>query len=440
MLTLTRISSNLPAPYPRLNSQHENMPAFANQPTYDLFAPEALVNSYPLYKRMRSEDPVHYCESAGYWILTRYRDVEAALRDQRLSSDRTALYINNLGSLDFNLIQNFLHLTSKMMVGTDLPQHTRLRKLANPGFTTRAIESWRSIIENTTDRLLDNVQNHGGMDVVSDLSVPLPGFILPEIMGVPETDRANLLEWASDIGTFFGAAGGSTIEMEELARKAEKAAVQFCALIRQLIEQRRRQPGTDMISLLSVAYQEQGFNLEEVPSLCIEILNAGLLTTTDLISNGVNALLSHPDQLQKLKKNPTLINSAVEEMIRFDTSVPFFFRIAKQDLTIGGKDITAGSVIALGLAAANHDPEKFDSPEVFDITRTPNEHLGFGSGIHFCVGAVLARMELTICLSKLLRRLPNLGFAPDKQAIPSHTTLVFKGFDSLRVKFDACLK
>jgi len=440
MLTLTRISSNLPAAYPRLNSQHKNMPAFANQPTYDLFAPEALVNSYPLYKRMRSEDPVHYCESAGYWILTRYRDVEAALRDQRLSSDRTALYINNLGSLDFNLIQNFLHLTSKMMVGTDPPEHTRLRKLANPGFTTRAIESWRSIIENTTDRLLDQVQNHGGMDVVSDLSVPLPGFILPEIFGVPETDRANLLEWASDIGTFFGAAGGSTIEMEELARKADKAAAQFCALIRQLVEQRRRQPGTDMISLLSVAYQEQGFNLEEVPSLCIEILNAGLLTTTDLISNGVNALLCHPDQLQKLKKNPTLINSAVEEILRFDTSVPFFFRIAKQDLTIRGKDITAGSVIALGLAAANHDPEKFEEPEVFDITRTPNEHLGFGSGIHFCVGAVLARMELTICLTTLLRRLPNLSFDPDKQAIPSHTTLVFKGFDSLRVKFDARLK
>jgi cytochrome P450 PksS len=415
------------------------MPAFANQPTYDLFAPEALVNSYPLFKRMRSEDPVHYCESGGYWILTRYRDVEAALRDERLSSDRTALYINQLGSLDFNLIQNFLHLTSKMMVGTDPPQHTRLRKLANPGFTTRAIESWRSIIENTTDRLLDKVQNQGGMDVVSDLSVPLPGFILPEIMGVPETDRANLLEWASDIGTFFGAAGGSTIEMEELARKAEKAAVQFSALIRQLIEQRRRQPGTDMISLLSVAYQEQGFNLEEVPSLCIEILNAGLLTTTDQISNGVNALLSHPDQLQKLKKNPSLINSAVEEILRFDTSVPFFFRIAKQDLRIGGKDITVGSVIALGLAAANHDPEKFEEPEVFDITRTPNEHLGFGSGIHFCVGAVLARMELTICLTTLLRRLPNLCFDPDKQAIPSHTTLVFKGFDSLRVKFDARL-
>ena len=412
------------------------MPAFANEPTYDLFAPEALVNSYPLFKRMRSEDPVHYCESGGYWILTRYRDVEAALHDERLSSDRTALYINQLGSFDVKELQNFLALTSNWMIDKDPPEHTRLRKLGKQGFTTRAIESWRSIIENTTDRLLDNVQHHDGMDVVSDLSVPLPGFILPEIFGVPETDRVHLLEWAMDIVKIFGAAGGSNIEIEELARKADKAAVQVSALIRQLVEQRRRQPGTDLISLLSVAYQEQGFNLEELPSLCIQILNAGLLTTTDQIANGVNALLSHPDQLQKLKKNPTLINSAVEEILRFDTSVPFFFRIAKQDLTIGSKDITAGSVIALGLGAANHDPEKFDSPEVFDITRTPNEHLGFSSGIHFCLGAALARMELTICLTTLLRRLPNLCFDPAQQAIPTkHSNLIMKGFDSLPVKF-----
>jgi pimeloyl-[acyl-carrier protein] synthase len=416
------------------------MPAFANQPTYDLFAPEALVNSYPLFKRMRSEDPVHYCESGGYWILTRYRDVEAAVRDERLSSDRRPLQMNQLGSLDLKKIQNFLHLTSHWMGEKDPPEHTRLRKLANQGFTTRAIESWRSIIENTTDRLLDQVQNHGGMDVVSDLAIPLPGFIIPEIFGVPETDRANLLEWAMDITQIFGVVGGSTIEMEELARKADKAAVQFSALIRQLVEQRRRQPGTDMISLLIVAYQEQGFNVEELPSVCIQILAAGLLTTTDQIANGVNALLCHPDQLQKLKKNPTLINTAVEEIIRFDTSVPFFFRIAKQDLTIGGKEIAAGSVIILGLAAANHDPEKFESPEVFDITRTPNEHLGFSSGIHFCLGAVLARMKLTICLTTLLRRLPNLCFEPDKQAIPTkHSILILKGFDSLPVKFDARL-
>src|SRR4028118_893428 len=424
-----------------MNSQHKNMPAFATQPTYDLFAPEALANSYPLFKRMRSEDPVHYCESEGYWILTRYRDVEAALRDERLSSDRRPLQMTQLGSLDVKEIQNFLDLTSHWMGEKDPPEHTRLRKLANQGFTTRAIESWRSIIQNTTDRLLDKVQNHGGMDVVSDLSLPLPGFILPEIFGVPETDRANLLEWARDITQIFGTSGGSTIEIEELARKAGKAAAQVSALITQLGEQRGRQPQTDMISLLSVAYQEQGFNFEELPSVCILILIAGMLTTTDQIANGVNALLCHPDQLQKLKKNPSLINSAVEEMIRFDTSLPFFFRIAKQDLTIGGKELAAGSVIALGLGAANHDPEKFEEPEVFDITRTPNEHLGFSSGIHFCLGAALARMELTICLTTLLRRLPNLCFDPNKQAIPTkHSILVLKGFDSLPIKFEAGLK
>lgn len=417
-----------------MNSQHLNMPAKANQQTYDLFAPSALVNSYPLFKRMREEDPVHYSESLGYWILTRYRDVEAALRDERLSSDRTGLYMNQLGNLDVKEIQNVLHLISNMIVEKDPPDHTQLRKLANQGFSTRAIESWRSIIQNTTDQLLDNVQNHGCMNVVSDLSVPLPTLILTKIFGVPETDRANFIEWAMGISTFFGGPGGENIE--EFALHADRAAAQFSALIRQLIEQRRRQPGTDMISLLTFAYLEQGFNLEELPSQCIMILNAGLLTTTDQISNGVNALLHHPDQLQKLQQNPTLINSAVEEIIRFDTSVPFFFRIAKQDLTIGGKDIPKGSVIALGLGAANHDPEKFDSPSVFDITRSPNEHLGFGSGIHFCLGAVLARMELTICLTTLLRRLPNLRFDPVKQAIPTkHKSLIFKGFDSLPVNF-----
>lgn len=323
-----------------------------------------------------------------------------------------------------------------MPVEKDPPEHTRLRNLANQGFTPRAIESWRAIIQNTTERLLDNGQNHGGMDIVSDLSVPLPLFILTEILGVPEKNRANLLEWTMIIGRFWGAPGGSNLEIEEFARKADLAATQFSALIKQLIEQRHRQPGTDMISLLLVVYQEQGLNLEKLPSLCLQILGAGLLTTRDQISNGVNALLCHPEQLQKLKKNPRAIDPAVEEIIRFDTSVPFFFRIAKQDLSIDGKDIPKGSVIALGLGAANHDPEKFDSPEVFNITRVPNEHLGFSSGIHFCLGAVLARMELTICFSTLLRKFPNLRFAPDKQAIPTkHQNLLSKGFDSLPVDF-----
>lgn len=407
--------------------------------TYDLFAPEIIANPYPLYKRIREEDPVHYEASLGYWILTRYQDVEAALRDEQLSSERRTLFIQQLGNLDVSLIQNFLQLTGNSMIEKDPPDHSRMRKLANQGFTTRALESWRSIIQKTTDTLLDRVQHQGYMDIVSDLSVPLPSLIIAKIFGVPESDafgersyRANLIQWATDISSFWGAPSKN---IEQLARKADTSAAQFTAFINQLVTERRQKPGTDMISLLTMAYTEQNLDFAELPSLCILILNAGRSTTTDLIPNGVSALLNHPQQLQKLKDNPALISSAIEEIIRYDSSVSFVFRIAKEDIEIGGQKIPAGSVIALGLAAANHDPAKFPLPDNFDIERSPNEHLGFGPGIHFCLGAVLARMELNICFSTLLKRFPNLQFDSTRPPVPRRSTLVFKGFDALPVRF-----
>lgn len=400
---------------------------------FDLFAPAALADPYLLYRQIRETDPVHYSESLGYWLLTRYQDVEAALKDERLSADRSALFINQIGDLDVNLIQNFLRLIKGMMIEKDPPEHSRMRKLANQGFTTRALESWRGIIQQTTDHLLDQVQHQGYMDIVADLSVPLPALIIAEIFGVPKQDHANLIEWASDIGTLWGAPGGQHIEA--LARKADYAAIQFTQLIQQLIEQRRRQPGTDMISLLTMAYEAQGLDFAELPSLCILILNAGHLTTTDLIPNGVAALLEYPDQLQKLTAHPELMSVAVEELTRYDTPAPFVFRIAKEEIVIANKVIPVGSVVALGLGAANHDPVKFTNPDRLDITRSPNEHLGFGPGVHFCLGAVLARMELAICFSTLLKRMPNLRLDPTKPAIARHTSLVFKGFETLPVRF-----
>ncbi|WP_019499340.1 cytochrome P450 [Pseudanabaena sp. PCC 6802] len=400
---------------------------------FDLLAPASLANPYPLYKQMRETDPVYYSEANGFWVLTRYSDVEDALRDDRLSADRSSLFASQLGGLDLGIIQNFLKLTGNFMIEKDPPEHTRMRKIANQGFTARALESWRSIIQDTTDRLLDRVQDRHQMDIVADLSVPLPALIIADIFGVPEKDRGNLIEWAVDIGTFWGAP--ATDNIGAVARKADRSAVLFTELMQEIIAERQHNLGTDMISLLISAYTENGMNLEQIPSLCILILNAGHLTTTDLIPNGVNALLSHPEQLQKLKDNPALLNSAIEEMIRFDTPAPFLFRIAKETLTVGGKKIPAGSVVALGLGAANHDPAKFQSPEIFDITRSPNEHIGFGQGVHFCLGAVLARMELSICFSTLFRRMPNLHFDRDLSAVIKHTSLVFKGFETLAVKF-----
>jgi pimeloyl-[acyl-carrier protein] synthase len=398
-------------------------------PTYNLFSPDP----YPIYRQMQDRDPVYYSESLGFWIVTRYRDVEASLKDERFSSDRSALFIHQLGDLEIDLIQNFLRLINNMMLEKDPPVHTQMRKLANQGFTARALESWRSIIQQTTDRLLDRVQQQGHMDIVIDLAAPLPALIIAEIFGVPEGDRANLIQWAADILVFWGTPSDRNIE--EVARRAESASIQFTKLIEQLIEDRRHQPGTDMISLLIAAYEAQGLDLEDLPSLCILILNAGHVTTSDLIPNGIAALLDHPDRLGQLIECPELIPAAVEEMIRYDTPTPFVFRVTKEAIVLSDKTIPAGSVVALGLGAANHDPAKFTHPDRFDIDRSPNEHLGFAPGIHYCLGVVLARMELAICFTTLLRRMPHLQRDRDKPAIPRQTSLAFKGFESMPVRF-----
>jgi len=400
---------------------------------YDLFAEEAWLNPYPLHNQIRSLDPVYFSEIGDFWFLTRYKDVESALNDPRLSSHLKVLYARQLQKLDISIITNFLQLAEHQLIDKDPPEHTRMRKISLQGFTVNALESWRSIIQETTDSLLDRVQNRHSMDIVADLSIQLPALIISKIFDIPETDRQNFLQWGTDVATFWGVPSNQNIE--EMARKADRGAVSFTNLLKRIIEERKRHLGNDMISLLIAAFEQNQINLEQLPSLCINILNAGHVTIGEAIPNGLNLLLNHPEQLHNLKENPELINSAVEEMLRFDPPALAIFRVAKENLTIGGKEIKSGSVIVLGLGAANHDPEKFESPEVFDITRSPNEHLGFGKGIHFCLGAVLARMELTICFNTLLRRMPNISFHPDKVAVPRRTSLAFKGFESFPVKF-----
>ncbi len=400
---------------------------------YDLFSAEALRDPYALYATLRQEAPVYFSKSLGFWIVTRYTDVADALKDERFSSDRRSLFAAQLGDLDPSLIQNFLQLHANMMLEQDPPEHTRQRKVALHGFTTKALESWRTIIQDTCDRLLDQVQEHHHMDVVADLSIPLPALIIADIFGVPEADRDNIIHWASEIGTFWGSPGSRN--MEETARKADQSSARFRDYIMGLVHERKNNPGTDMISLLTMAYADSKLSLEELPSLCILILNAGHLTTTDLIPNGVYALLNNPDELKKLQNHPELLNPAIEEMIRFDTPAPFVFRIVKEDLVMSEQQIPKGSVVSLGLGPANHDPAIFESPDRFVIDRDPNEHLGFGPGVHFCLGAILARMELSICFSTLLRRMPALQLDPEKMAVPRRTSLVFKGFETLPVVF-----
>jgi cytochrome P450 PksS len=400
---------------------------------YDLLAPEALINPYPLYQQIRTEEPVYYYEKGGFWLLARYQDVEAAFLDSRLSSHRNAMFIHQAAGLDLNCIQNFTKLSSKFIVDKDPPEHTTLKKVLLPEFKAQALKRWQADIQNIVDNLLDQVEDQHSLDIVHDLSIKLPLLVITKILGIPESEKENITQVVINLANFWGFSGNGDIRT--IAEKADTSALYMSNLVNQLIAERQRQPGDDMISLLIASCQESGLDLEVLPSLCVEIIAAGNVTTIDTIPNGIHTLLKHPQQLQLIKENPELINSAIEETIRFDPSEQIVFRTAKEDLSIGDKEIPAGSIVALGVGAANRDPEKFLNPDVFDITRSPNEHLGFGKGAHFCLGAVLARMNLKSCFSTLIARMPNLALDADQLPIVKRDTLAFKGFESLYVKF-----
>ncbi|HLO87867.1 MAG TPA: cytochrome P450 [Nostocaceae cyanobacterium] len=403
------------------------------QTSYDLLAPEVLFNPYPLYQQIRADKPVYFYEKKGFWFLTRYQDVEAALLDPRLSSNRQALLTSQLPDSDLSIIQNLMKFTSNFIVEKDPPIHTDLKDISTPSFTDQALASWQATIQNITDNVLDEIAQQQSIDVVADLSLKIPSMVTATIFDVPEADRENLIYWSKSISNFWGFSTRENIQ--EVAKQADVGALNFTALIQRLVTEHQQQSGNSVLSLLINAFAEKELNFELLPSLGIAILGGDYLITSDMIANGIYTLLSHPHQWQKLKENPELVNSAIEELMRFDNSLQVAFRFAKENLTIGGVEIPAGSIVALAIGAANRDPEKFDNPEVFDITRSPNEHLSFGKGIHYCLGAALARMELKACFSTLIRRLPNLHFDPDRPPVFRRNNLAFKGFESLHVKF-----
>jgi cytochrome P450 PksS len=266
------------------------------------------------------------------------------------------------------------------------------------------------------------------MDLVADFAQPLPAAVMAAMFGIPKQEEEAFQRWSDDIARFFGGTFG---DIDQDARKANAAIVDLERLFRRLIEERRRAPEHDLMSLLIVSQEQGRLEADELTAQCILISVAGHVTTIDQLGNGVNTLLAHQDQWQKLRAQPELLPSAVEEILRHSSSVPFIHRIAREPLTIGSKRIEVGQVVFLGLAAANHDPAHFPEPERFDITRQPNKHIAFGVGPHLCLGAALSRRELEIGLASLLRRMPSLRFAEQPAELRCES-LMFRGFKSLR--------
>lgn len=405
---------------------------------FDLFLPlrsaGALENPFAIYSLLRTVRPVMRMpiegwDGPGVWFLTRYEDVSFVLRDPRFSADRVRapLIRENLDRLPAFIQQTAEGVRS--MLTMDPPDHTRLRKLVNKAFTPRRIAELRSRVERIVDELLEPVTSRGRMDVMDAVAAPLPAIVIAELLGVPAEDHRKFKEWASEI-----VAGVGRGAMD--ARAATAPAVQkLFAYLAETIAARRREPRDDLISAMVLAQEERdALTDSELLATSNLILIAGHETTTNLIGNGLLALLREPDELERLRRDPALFPTAIEELLRFDGPVQATLRVTTEDVEIGGHEIEAGSLVLVGIGAANHDPAVFAEPERLDVGRDPNPHVAFGFGAHFCLGAQLARLEGEVALRALVERFPTMELETD---VPSYRpNPVLRGLVSLPVRFE----
>jgi cytochrome P450 len=360
----------------------------------------------------------------GVWVLSRYADVSLVLRDARFGrADAETFWRERLGDGPAHKI------ISKWMLFRDPPDHTRLRTLVNKAFTPRAIENLRPRVQEIVNELLDAVQNAGGMDLMAAFAYPLPVLVICEMLGVPAKDRDIFKEWSGDLARIL-----DPILTPEIVERGHALIASMAEYFRGLIEQLRKNPQGNLLDAM-IAAEEQGDRLseEELLANCILLFGAGHETTVNLIGNGVLALLRHPEQLAKLQAKPDLIESAVEECLRYESPVQMTGREVRQEVEIGGVRISAGERLFTLIGAANRDPEQFPDPDRFDIAREDNKHLAFGHGIHFCLGASLARLEGQLAIGTLVRRLPGLKLETDTPQWREAFTL--RGLQTLPVSF-----
>ncbi len=387
----------------------------------DILSQEVKRNPHVFYTQLRSAEPLVYVEGMNAWLLTTYEDALWLLKDPRFTKD-----LRRVSPPDgkANPLHEQLAARMRNMLMTDPPDHTRLRSLVSKAFTPRMIEQLRPRIQQITDELLDAVQGKGAMDLIPAFAYPLPITVISEMLGIPVADRQQFRTWTQAI-----------INVENESRM--DALQEFFTYIQKLLEAKRAEPGNDLISSL-VQVEEHGDQLSEneLISMIFLLIVAGHETTVNLLGNGTLALLQHRDQFQLLQNDPTLITSAVEELLRYTAPVSLSDeRWASEDIPLHGKLIRKGEMVYAALISANADPQHFSDSETLDITRRENQHLAFGKGIHFCLGAPLARLEGQIAFSTLLRRLPNLRLAGDPARLVWNVNAMLRGLKSLPVTF-----
>ena len=397
---------------------------------FNPFLPEMRVDPYPLYHRLRSRDPVHQ-SFPGVWILTRYADCVAVLRDPgRFSNDSRNSELYQAFRAARGREPTIMEDTAgRTMLFIDPPDHTRLRNLVNKAFTARRIEALRPHVREIVKGLLDDIEASGRdtFDLVNEVAYPLPVTVICEMLGVPSQDWEQFHRWSSALVVTL-----DPVMSDEVLGPANEAALAFADYFTGLLTDRRAHPREDLLTAM-IAAEDRGERLteQELLAMCILLLIAGHETTVNLIGNGMLALLRHRDQLERLTTNPSLIRSATEEFLRYDSPVQFLGRTLMEDIEIGGRHIRKGEQVVPVIGAANRDPEQYSEPDMLDIGRPDYRHLSFGGGIHFCLGAPLARAEGQITIAELARRFPNLELATE--TFERRETVTLRGLRSLPV-------
>lgn len=386
-------------------------------------------NPYLLYHQLRAVSPVLWDETLEMWSVTGYAEVQAGLRDPRLSAQRMEIETSWIPEEIKEKLEPPISALTRQMLFLDPPDHTRLRSLVSRAFTPRMIEKLRPRIQQIVDELLDAAQEKGSMEVMGDFAAPLPAIVIAEMLGVPTEDRARFSAWSSNFGSLLD---GGSADLEQLTTDL-MGVNEFMEYFSALIRRQRQEPRDNLLQAMIDA-EEHGDVLSEFEVLgnCVLLLAAGHGTTTHLIGNGLLALLRNPAQKELLLADPSLMPGATVEFLRFDSPVQATSRVAREDFSLGEQNIKAGQEIMFCLGAANHDPAQFEEPDQLNVRRPENRQMAFGQGIHFCLGAPLARAEAEIAFASFLKRFKNPQL--EIESVEWFSSQIFRGFIELPIR------
>lgn len=404
--------------------------------------PGFLTDPYPLYARLRAEDPVYWSSTARTWICTRYLEVSEGLRDKRFSSKIGDLSSEDpqsggedavpaaLSALMLNEDSALAKLANEFPVMMNPPRHTRIRGLVAKAFSTTVVERVREDARRHVEASLSELRAHGGGNFMHDLALPLPVVVIAQMLAIPHEDTPLVRAWSDDITRSF-----DPIVPQEVIARANGVARDFVAYLRAHVERRRASPSDDLLGrLIRSEIDGDRLSSDEIVANCIFLFVAGVETTSSVLGNGISALHRHPDQLAVLRERPDLVRGAVEEILRYDGSVRMMARTALADVPFGGKTARRGDMVLFCLAAANHDPEQFPDPDRLDVTRAAERHLAFGHGRHHCLGAGLGRVLLQESIGTLVQRAPDLRVLHERAVW--RPSVSFRGMDDLPVVMD----